>query len=240
MTTRTVRAAASSLAAVLLLGGVPAAAVAGPGGEPARTGAATASARTGPATTTAAQVEAPVPEIAWGPCDGDGLEAFECATAQVPTDYDRPHGRTTTIGLTRLPASDPEQRIGSLFTNFGGPGGPGVETLHLLGGSLFDDDVLARFDVIGFDPRAVGTSDPATCFRDQDRENAFLAGLPAFPVTDREEARYLGQMAAFGASCTLFSGDRIAHASTSIVPSSTRARTRSGNSAPYVAPSTVP
>lgn len=216
-TTRTVRAAASSLVAVLLLGGVPAAAVAGPGGEPTRTGAAASSARTAPGTTTPGQVEAPVPDVAWGPCEGDGLDAFECASVEVPTDYDRPQGRTTTIGLTRLPAADPVQRVGSLFTNFGGPGGPGVETLHALGGALFDDDVLARFDVVGFDPRAVGTSDPATCFRDAERENAFLTGLPAFPVTSREEVRFLGQMATFGASCTLFSGDRIAHASTANV-----------------------
>ncbi|MHA7135232.1 alpha/beta hydrolase [Oerskovia turbata] len=158
-----------------------------------------------------------MPTIAWGPCEGVGLEAFECARVKVPTDYDKPRGRTTTIGLTRLPATDPAQRVGSLFTNFGGPGGPGVQGLHEAGSSLFDADVLARFDIIGFDPRAVGTSDPATCFRDQAREDAFLATVPAFPVTDREEKRYLGQMATLGASCTLYSGDRIAHASTANV-----------------------
>ncbi|MFF3064247.1 alpha/beta hydrolase [Oerskovia sp. NPDC057915] len=199
-TTTRVRAAALTLTAALLLGGLPTAAAAAPGGE-RPTG----------------QVDAPVPRIAWGPCEGVGLEQFECARVEVPTDYDRPRGRTTTIGLTRLPATDPAQRVGSLFTNFGGPGGPGVESLHLLGGSLFDDDVLARFDVIGFDPRAVGTSDPATCFRDAAREQAFLATVPAFPVTDREERRYLGQMATLGASCTLFSGDRISHSSTANV-----------------------
>lgn len=197
-TTRAVRAATSSLAAVLLLGGLPAAAVA-----------------TSP--TPGGQVDAPVPRVAWEPCEGDGLEAFDCATVEVPTDYDHPHGRTTTIGLTRLPATDPDARVGSLFTNFGGPGGPGVEALHLLGGTLFDDDVLARFDVVGFDPRAVGTSDPATCFRDAERENAFLSQVPAFPVTEREEVRFLGQMATLGASCTLLSGDRIAHSSTANV-----------------------
>lgn len=206
-TTTRVRAAASTLAAVLLLGGVPAVAATGPGGDPPSPGGQVE----------AGQVEAAVPQIAWGPCDGAGLEAFECASVEVPTDYDRPRGRTTTIGLTRLPATDPAQRVGSLFTNFGGPGGPGVEGLHQLGGRLFDDEVLARFDVIGFDPRAVGTSDPATCFRDAERETAFMSSVPAFPVTDREERRFLGQMATLGASCTLFSGDRISHSSTANV-----------------------
>lgn len=163
------------------------------------------------------QVGAPVPEIAWGPCEGEGLEEFECASVEVPTDYDRPHGATTTIALTRLPATDPDARVGSLFLNFGGPGGPGVSTLHLLGGDFLAPEVRASFDVIGFDPRGVGLSDPATCFRDPATENAFLADQGAFPVTPREEARYLASTAVLATSCAALSGDRISHASTANV-----------------------
>jgi len=69
-----------------------------------------------------AQVTAPVPALDWRPC-GAGLEPFLCATAEVPRDYDHPRGPTTTIALTLLPASgDPAERIGTLFTNPGGPG----------------------------------------------------------------------------------------------------------------------
>lgn len=147
------------------------------------------------------QVEAPVPEIVWEACDGGGLEAFECASVEVPTDYDRPRGATTTIALTRLPATDPDARIGSLFLNFGGPGGPGVETLHLLGGDFLAPEVRASFDVIGFDPRGVGFSDPVTCFRDASAEDAFLARLQAFPVTQREETRYIASNAVLSTAC---------------------------------------
>ena len=56
---------------------------------------------------------------------GEGLEAFQCATAVVPLDYDRPKGKQITLALARLPASDPSRRIGSLFLNPGGPGGSG-------------------------------------------------------------------------------------------------------------------
>ena len=158
-----------------------------------------------------------MPEIDWVSCEGEGLEAFECASVEVPTDYDRPRGATTTIALTRLPATDPEQRIGSLFLNFGGPGGPGVETLHLLGGDFLAQQVRASFDVIGFDPRGVGQSDPVTCFPNADSENAFLAQQPAFPVTKREESRYIASTAALAVSCAALSGDRISHASTANV-----------------------
>ncbi|HJW58556.1 MAG TPA: hypothetical protein VJ931_02905, partial [Actinomycetota bacterium] len=71
---------------------------------------------------------AAVPRLDWGSCgDEPELAAFQCATAVVPLDYDRPKGKQITLALTRLPASDPGRRIGSLFINPGGPGGSGVE-----------------------------------------------------------------------------------------------------------------
>lgn len=164
-----------------------------------------------------AQVEAPVPEIAWEPCEGEGLEAFDCAAVEVPTDYDEPEGETTTIALTRLPATDPDQRIGSLFVNFGGPGGPGVATMHQIGGPFLDPQVHTQFDVIGFDPRGVGLSDPVTCFPDQASENEFIADTSYFPMNGREQAETFAVFGTIAATCELFSGDRIEHASTANV-----------------------
>src|SRR5688500_18540122 len=64
-----------------------------------------------------------VPQLTWKAC-GDG---FECASAAVPLDYDRPKGRTIEVALVRLPATDPARRIGSLFLNNGGPGESGID-----------------------------------------------------------------------------------------------------------------
>ncbi len=165
----------------------------------------------------APQVRAPVPDIAWQACEGEGLDAFDCASVQVPTDYDRQRGRTTTIALTRLRATDPEQRIGSLFVNFGGPGIAGVQAMHTLGETFLDPQVHAGFDVIGFDPRGVGQSDPVTCFPDDASEKAFLAGTPVFPTTPRESAEFLATYGAAAAGCEVLSGNRVAHASTANV-----------------------
>ncbi|GAA2173960.1 alpha/beta hydrolase [Agrococcus versicolor] len=194
-------------AAALLVVASPAIASAAPAADPAPPAAPAA---------TAAQVEAPVPDLAWGACDGAGVEAFECALAEVPSDYDEPTGATTTIALTRLPATDPSQRIGSLFLNFGGPGGPGVSTLQQLGAFL-DPQVHARFDVIGFDPRGVGLSDPVTCFPDAASEQAFVAGSPAVPVTPEEEAESIALFGTTSLACETLSGNRIASASTANV-----------------------
>jgi hypothetical protein len=59
---------------------------------------------------------APVPQLDWKDCD----DGFQCATAKVPLDHTRPHGRTIEIALVRSPATDSEHRIGSLFMNPGG------------------------------------------------------------------------------------------------------------------------
>lgn len=163
------------------------------------------------------QVDAPIPELDWTACEGEGLEAFECTTAEVPTDYDRPNGATTTIALTRHPATDPEQRAGSLFLNFGGPGGPGVDTLHQFGPDFLDPEITARYDLIGFDPRGVGLSDPVTCFPDATSETEFFAEMQGFPTTTREEGRFIAQMGVLAAACATLSGDRISHSSTANV-----------------------
>jgi hypothetical protein len=90
--------------------------------------------------------EATPTALAWSACaDADG---WECATLPVPLDYADPTGPTINLALTRLPAADPGRRIGALLFNPGGPGGPGVRTLHQLGTLLFPDETRARFDIV--------------------------------------------------------------------------------------------
>ncbi|GAA3561248.1 alpha/beta hydrolase [Kribbella ginsengisoli] len=136
---------------------------------------------------------------------------------EVPADYDHPRGPTTTIALTRLPASDPAHRIGTLFTNPGGPGGPGVDFIQQVAQIAYTPQVRAQFDILGFDPRGVGKSDPATCYRTEAEEQKVLASQPAFPVTHAEERAYTTWGIKVGLHCTAFAGDKLAHMSTANV-----------------------
>ena len=169
--------------------------------------------------TTAAAVPATaVPKINWGSCGNDPkLAAFQCASVEVPTDYDYPRGATTTIALTRLPASDPAHRVGTLFTNPGGPGGSGVDFVHQAATVAYSPEVRAKFDILGFDPRGVAGSDPVTCYPTAAEETAAMADVPIFPVTRAEEIRYTAAMAKVGTSCVKTSPDRLAHYSTANV-----------------------
>ena len=84
--------------------------------------------------------------------------------------------------MIRRPASDPARRIGSLFVNNGGPGNSAVDFVRRDAETVYPPEVLARFDVVGMDPRGVGGSTPVRCFADAAEQGGFLGALPPFPV----------------------------------------------------------
>jgi pimeloyl-ACP methyl ester carboxylesterase len=158
---------------------------------------------------------AAVPKLAWTAC-GDEAPGFECATAQVPLDYDRPKGAKISLALTRLPATDPGRRIGSIFFNPGGPGGSGVGFLQAVGPFLYSDEVRARFDLVSFDPRGVAASTPLQCFDTTDEALAALAPM-AFPVTRAEERVWIQADRAWRHACAERGGPILDHMSTANV-----------------------
>ncbi|MER7701514.1 alpha/beta fold hydrolase [Kitasatospora sp. NPDC097605] len=100
-----------------------------------------------------------------GPDDTAGAEldaaGARCTEVTVPLDYRHPDGPTTGVALSRLPATDPARRLGTLFYN---PGGPGVPARHLaLALRQAAPAVGERYDIVGMDPRFVGASTPLDC-----------------------------------------------------------------------------
>jgi pimeloyl-ACP methyl ester carboxylesterase len=156
-----------------------------------------------------------VPRLAWRSC-GDQAPAFQCATARVPLDYDRPHGATITLALTRLPATNPSARIGSIFFNPGGPGGSGVDFLQAVGQDLYSPQVRARFDLVSFDPRGVARSTPLQCFDTTEEALAALAPFP-FPVTRAEERVWVHADRVYARACARNAGPILDHMSTANV-----------------------
>jgi pimeloyl-ACP methyl ester carboxylesterase len=161
-----------------------------------------------PATTAAAAV----PSLHWTDC-GDG---FQCATARVPLDYDRPRGAKISLALTRLPAGDPARKIGSIFINPGGPGGSGVDFVQALARVLYSDEVRARFDIVGFDPRGIIRSTPLRCFETLDEAVAVLPPM-AFPVTRAEERIWIQSDRALARACAQHGGPILDHMATADV-----------------------
>ena len=94
----------------------------------------------------------------WQSC-GDAANV-QCTTAKVPLDYGSPGEGSTKLFVARSPATDRKHRIGSLFLNFGGPGGTMADIVEAYGADLFPE-LNQRYDIVGMDPRGVGQSEPS-------------------------------------------------------------------------------
>jgi len=154
-----------------------------------------------------------VPKLDWQVC-GEAANVT-CTTAQVPLDYDKPNGKSIELFLAKSPATDPAHRIGSLFINFGGPGGTTAQTFEDGGADVFPA-LNKRFDIIGMDPRGVGQSKPSIdCKANQETE-----GIYSQPFTTpdnlnpraliNKDLHYIGR-------CIALNGQILAHVSTANV-----------------------
>ena len=146
-------------------------------------------------------------QLDWESCRGQ----FLCATLTVPLDYRDAEGDTLDLALLKVPAADPDRRIGSLVVNPGGPGAPGTD-YAAQASAVFREPLLATYDVVGFDPRGTGDSDPVDCLSDEELDQ-YVAEDPD-PDTAAETTEYLGWVDAFGAGCAELSGDLAAHVTT--------------------------
>ncbi|XVU29662.1 alpha/beta hydrolase [Actinoplanes sp. CA-054009] len=161
----------------------------------------------------AAQAAQAAPKLSWAACAEEELAGYQCSTTQVPLDHDRPRGATTTIALARRPAGDPAHRIGTIFVNPGGPGGAG-RGMVTVADQLVSADVLARFDIVGFDPRGIGASDPLQCFATDAEAEALLAQMRLVPLSKPEIASTLRANYEYTEACKRDAGPLIAHMST--------------------------
>ena len=106
----------------------------------------------------------PIGSIDWQPF-GDSIET---GYLTVPVDYEDPDGETFELYVARHLANDQDDKIGSLLVNPGGPGFPGT-TFALAAEQVYGEDLLDRFDIVGWDPRGTGMSEPAIdCIYDYD------------------------------------------------------------------------
>ena len=139
----------------------------------------------------------------------------QCATAVLPMDYDRPGGATVHIAVARVPAKDRVHRIGSLFFNFGGPGGPAVDYVQGAGAGIFAA-LNQRFDIVAFDPRGVGQSTPAVdCSVNQEKLGIYSQPVPT-PQTIDVNA-YVAKVKSYVHACVTKNGEILGHLSTANV-----------------------
>jgi pimeloyl-ACP methyl ester carboxylesterase len=138
--------------------------------------------------------------------DGPAEEGF----LEVPLDYADPTGEMISLYVVRSRAADPRKRIGALLVNPGGPGYGGT-VLALNAEAIYGQSLLDSFDIIGWDPRGTGESEPfIDCVDDYDP----YVGVETGPDSPEQEAALEAAAAEFTAGCVERSGELLDHIST--------------------------
>jgi pimeloyl-ACP methyl ester carboxylesterase len=123
----------------------------------------------------------------WHSCSGELATGGvpDCTMLSVPLNYADPGGRHISLALDMIPATaPPSQQQGVLLVNPGGPGGDGLPLAAEVAQGI-SPSVAADYDIVGFDPRGVGSSVPAlSC------DPSFFSGVrpnyvPANPAAEQ-------------------------------------------------------
>jgi pimeloyl-ACP methyl ester carboxylesterase len=137
-------------------------------------------------------------KLDWTACDN----GFQCTNLKVPLDYSHPAGTVISIAVVRKLATDQADRLGSLLVNPGGPGGSGID--YVLSPDIVSPNISARYDLVGFDPRGVGESDPVQCLNNAQMDT--FVGIPADPATPAQQTEVIQESKFFAAQCEAKSG----------------------------------
>lgn len=167
-----------------------------------------------------ATAAAPAAGIKWGPCSDPNLNQLhaQCGFLKVPLDYSHPNRAKISLAVSRIRHTSPASKYqGVILTNPGGPGGsglnlnaflvPALQTEQLKNGAAAAND----YDWIGFDPRGVGSSQPAlSCL-----PNYFSADRPDYiPTSAALVQTWLKRSKAYATACGKENGALLAHMTT--------------------------
>jgi len=143
--------------------------------------------------------------LTWEECGTD-----RCTWVKVPVDYQKPNGETLRL-RAKYRESGSEEASRKLFINPGGPGGSGVDFVDPFA-TRASEGIRNDYDIVGFDPRGVGDSNPIECL--SDKEFAKFVDVDPDPDEPSEVDDYLAQTEILGEGCKAESGDLINHVST--------------------------
>lgn len=146
--------------------------------------------------------------IDWTVCGA----SLECADVTAPVDWADPEGEQLTLAVIRRLASKPDDRVGALFINPGGPAESGLRLVRDLGAQI-DEWGDGRFDVVSWDPRGTNASTGVNCFESVAEAARFWAGV-AVPSSDSEVADFTRRTTELALRCGEVIGPLLSHIST--------------------------
>ena len=150
-------------------------------------------------------------KITWTSC---GSARSYCGTVEVPADWSAPAGDKLKIALAYHQA-DAAKPLGSVIFNPGGPGVSGVSWIKDSIDQIGTPQLRKNFNIVGFDPRGVGLSEPKIkCFNAKDTDE-LLYGDSGFQVaSDADIAYTTAKMKKFADACAKNTGPNLAFVDT--------------------------
>ncbi|MBI4883018.1 MAG: alpha/beta fold hydrolase [Actinobacteria bacterium] len=140
-----------------------------------------------------------------------GADGVESGHLQVPIDYGNPSLGTIDLYVTRHLADDPAQRIGSLLVNPGGPGFGGSD-FAIYANQIYSQALLDRFDIVAWDPRGTGLSEPAIdCV---DNYDLYFTNTDITPDDDSERQQLIDLAQEFADACVSKNADLLPYVGT--------------------------
>ena len=148
----------------------------------------------------------------WVPC----YDGMQCAQVYAPLDWDDPQGERILLSMVKQPALGGEP-LGTLFVNPGGPGASGVDYIAQSIDYGVGATLQQSYDVIGWDPRGVGSSTPVVCLDDAEMDD-YLFGLGATDGLEPGSGQWIDaavrESAEFGETCLERTGPLLGHVDT--------------------------
>ncbi|QRV97921.1 Abhydrolase domain-containing protein [Ceratobasidium sp. AG-Ba] len=159
---------------------------------------------------------APLEEgINWLPCKVDF--PGECGRFEVPMDYKNSSAGKASLAVVRI-KSRSSKKMGTLFTNPGGPSQAGTWNLLLFTAEQMLEAAGGLYDIVSWDPRGVGETFPrANCLASRTDQRILLGGSmilddpemrAGLPLTPEELKQFLREIHEYNccSSCAMIPG----------------------------------
>ena len=146
-------------------------------------------------------------ELKWQNC----YENFQCSTLLVPVDYNKITSDVFHLKVIRYKATDQRQKLGALIVNPGGPGASAFDYAYNAE-NIVSAAIREKYDIVGFDQRGVGQSDPIRCLTDKETDE-MLAG-PMIADTPGNQRKMIENAKFFANKCKKVAGNKLTHLST--------------------------
>jgi pimeloyl-ACP methyl ester carboxylesterase len=144
--------------------------------------------------------------VSWSNCGS----RIRCGKVSVPTNWSDPTAGSLSLAVAYR-AADIAKPLGSIIFNPGGPGASGYDWILNSVDYLGTKNLRSQFNIVGFDPRGVGLSEPRVkCFDAKKTDQMLYAdnGLPLGSPQDIKATRAL--VSEFAQACAKNTGPAMA------------------------------